>query len=235
MEGPETVILRPFFRHALALVFHLLIIVSFIPALCWRRWAGCSNRSSQRLTDRSSNPAFTNKLRLGLMYKLILCCCISLAVCHTLIGIWSTVYWWLKKRANDFPAEAEYIVQALAWYIMTYYAYHSVGKGRREKFPLLLQIWWFSSFILFTFLLILDILLLRDRKIIYPYIWVDILALSICSFLCYVSYCGRTNTDSFTQSIQEPLLESASEKSANIKLVTPYTTANILSLMSFLG
>lgn len=233
MEGPETVILRPFFRHALTLVFHLLIIVSFIPALCWRRWAGCSNRSSQRLTDRSSNPAFTNKLRLGLMYKLILCCCISLAVCLTLIGIWSTVYWWLKKRANDFPAEAEYIVQALAWYIMTYYAYHSVGKGRREKFPLLLQIWWFSSFILFTFLLILDILLLRDRKIIYPYIWVDILALSICSFLCYVSYCGRTNTDSFTQSIQEPLLESASEKSANIKLVTPYTTANILSLMSF--
>lgn len=233
MEGPETIILRPFFRHALALVFHLLIIGSFIPALCWRRWAGCSNRASPLLIDGSSNPAFTKKLRLGLRYKLILCCCISLAVCYTVIGLWSTVYWWLKKRATNFPAEAEYIIQALAWYIMTYYAYHSFREGRREKFPLLLQICWFSSFILFTFFIILDILLLKDRKIIYPYTWVDIVALSICTFLCYVSYFARTSTDSFTQSIQEPLLESASEKRANIKLVTPYATANFLSLMTF--
>lgn len=187
MEGPETIILRPFFRHALALVFHLLIIASFIPALCWRRWAGCSNRASPLLIDGSSNPAFTKKLRLGLRYKLILCCCISLAVCHTVIGLWSTVYWWLKKRATNFPAEAEYIIQALAWYIMTYYAYHSFREGRREKFPLLLQICWFSSFILFTFFIILDILLLKDRKIIYPYTWVDIVALSLFAPSCVMS------------------------------------------------
>lgn len=233
MEGPETIILGPFFRQVLALVFHLVIIVSFIPALCWRRWAGCSNRASQLFFDRSSNPAFSHKVRLGFMYKLILCCCVSLAVCHTLIGIWTTVCWWPKKRTTNFHTEAEYIVQALAWYLMSYYAYHSVRKGRREKFPFLLQMWWFLSFILFTCFLILDILVFRVRKVIYPYIWVDILALFICSFLCYVSYCGRTSKHSFTESIQEPLLESVSEKSANIKLVTPYATANFISLMSF--
>eukprot|EP01018_Ginkgo_biloba_P024389 Gb_38867 [translate_table: standard] len=227
--GPDGIMLQPFFRHALAIVLHLLFAVSLIVVLCWRRckfripWA-----TSHVPVDGSSI-----KLKMGFMYKLILGCCVLLSVWYTIVGIWNPLNWWLKGSPKDFSTEEEYIVQAIAWFIMSSYAHHSARKEGKEKFPLLLRVWWTLSFVLGVFFLFLDILLFKKQKIVPPYIWVDILALPICAILCYASCFGRTVVDSFKRSIQEPLLNGIPEKTRNLKQVTPYATASLKSLMSF--
>ncbi|KAH9331197.1 hypothetical protein KI387_003305, partial [Taxus chinensis] len=205
----------------LPIVFHLVFVI----ALWVRKWAVWTNNRSCHFPQ--------GNIQLWLRYKGILTCCISLAVFYTLVATWSPLYWWLKESHIDYEAEGAYIVQAIAWYAVAFSAHQSATEGRKDKFPVLLRVWWIMSFILCAAFFSLDILLFRENEILSPFIWVDLLGLPICSFLCYVGYQGRTGADSFREGIQEHLLNGSSQKSGSLRPVTPYATAGILSRMSF--
>ena len=141
---------------------------------------------------------------------------------------------WLRARPKDIGAEAEYVFQAIAWAIISVYAHYSLNKESKEKFPLLLRMWWMLLLIVYVYFLFLNIHEMRDQNHITPSIVVEIVAFFLSAFLCYASLCGRTGKSSLTQSIEEPLLNDIPENSEKHKpKVTPYATASFISRMSF--
>ncbi|GLJ18149.1 hypothetical protein SUGI_0320630 [Cryptomeria japonica] len=217
-------------RHAFAIVLHLVFVVCLGLPLFWKMCRFCTQRPESSVLK----PTRSKKLQLGVMHKVALVSCISLSVLYILLGIWSPLYWWLKEWPKDFGAEGEYVFQAMAWAIISGYAYYSLTKEINERFPLLLRMWWMLSLILYAFFLFLNIQEFKQRKRITLSIVVEILALFISAFLSYASFFDKTVEGSLTQSIEEPLLNTIPENSENPKpKVTPYATASFLSRMSF--
>ncbi|XP_057844849.2 putative ABC transporter C family member 15 isoform X2 [Cryptomeria japonica] len=219
-----------YMRFALAIVPHPVFVVSLILPFFWKRCRVCTQepKSSVLITT------YSKKLQYVITYKMALLTCVSLLVLYCILGIWSPLYWWLRARPKDFGAEGEYVFQAMAWAIISAYAYYSLLKESKEKFPLLLRMWWILLLILYAFFLFLNIHEMKEQNHITLSIVVEILALFLSAFLGYASFCGRTGESFLTQSIEEPLLNDVSEISENLKpKVTPYATASFLSRMSF--
>ncbi|KAH9291892.1 hypothetical protein KI387_042919, partial [Taxus chinensis] len=160
--------------------------------------------------------------------------CVSLSVIYIILGIWNPLYWWLKERPTDIGAEGEYIVQAMAWAIISAYAYYSLTKESKERLPILLRMWWILSFILYAFFFYLNIEEFKKQKHITLSVVVEVLALFLSALLCYASFHGTPGEGFSTPSIKEPLLSDIRENSENDKLkITPYATASFLSRLSF--
>ncbi|XP_057820877.2 putative ABC transporter C family member 15 isoform X1 [Cryptomeria japonica] len=219
-----------YMRHALAIVLHLVFVVSLSLSLCWKRCRVCTPRPESYVLKHD----YSKKLHFGVIHKVTMFSCVSLSVLYGMLGIWSPLNWWLKEKPKDFGAEAEYVVQAIAWAIISAYAYYSLTKKTKEKLPFLLQMWLILSLILYGFFLFLNILGFKEQKRITFSIVVEVLALFLSAFLCYASCCGTTGEGPLPQSIQEPLLSDLPDNSENLKpKVTPYATASFLSRVSF--
>ncbi|KAH9331207.1 hypothetical protein KI387_003315 [Taxus chinensis] len=219
-----------YMRHALAILLHMVFFVSLILPFCWNRCKYCTHRPEYSI----SKPTYSKKLHYGVTHKMALLSCVSLSVLYTMLGIWSPLYWWLKERPTDIGAEGEYIVQAMAWAIISAYAYYSLTKECKDKFPTLLRMWWILSFILYAFFFYLNIEEFKKQKHFTLSVVVEVLALFLSALLCYVSCHGRTGEGFLKQSIEEPLLSDIPEKTENHRpKVTPYATASFLSRLSF--
>lgn len=228
-EELRAIFVGQFFRHALAIGLNLLFLVSVILELCWTR---CKFRMPLPPTPPVPFDSFSSKFKLRIMQKLALGGCIFLCICYSVLGIWIPVYWWLKERPEGFANVGEYIVQALTWFTMSAYVHRSIRKEGKQKFPLLLQLWWSLSFILQAFFIVLDIQRLTKQRSVAVDIFVEIMAVLILACLCYTS-CARSGVESSSQTIREPLLKDNSQKRGNIKAVSTYATANLLSRLSF--
>ncbi|XP_057851270.2 putative ABC transporter C family member 15 [Cryptomeria japonica] len=226
-EVLQDIVFGSYFRHVVAIVFHLIFIVSLILSLCWRRY----------ILFSVSKPDFSKNLQFGVTHKVALAGCVSLSVLYTILGTWSPLSWWLGEKPKDFAAEEEYIVQAISWAIISAYAYHSVSKESKEKIPLLLRMWWSLSLILYVFFFFLNIKEFKVRKGTVLSVMVEVLGLVFSIFLFYVSCCDRNLEGSFDQTIQEiqePLLNDIPAKHVDCRpKVTPYATANFFSRLTF--
>lgn len=228
--GLGPIFVGQFCRHSLAIGLDLLFLVSVILELCWRR---CKFRTPRAPTPAVPFDSFSSKCKLGIMQKLALGGCIFLCICYSVLGIWGPVYWWLKERPEGFANVGEYIVQALTWFTMSTYVHRSIRKEGKQKFPLLLQLWWSLSFILQAFFIVLDIQRLTKQRSVAVDIFVETMVVLILACLCYTSCCARSGVESSSQTILEPLLKENSQKRGNIKAVSTYATANLLSQLSF--
>ncbi|KAH9331210.1 hypothetical protein KI387_003318, partial [Taxus chinensis] len=219
-----------YMRHAVAISLHMVFLVSHILSFCWNRCKYCTHRPEYSI----SNPTYSKKLHYGVTHKMALLSCVSLSVLYIMLGIWSPLYCWLKERPTDIGAEGEYTVQAMAWAIISAYAYYSLTKESKERLPILLRMWWILSFILYAFFFYLNIEEFKKQRHITLSVVVEVLALFLSAFLCYASFHGTTGEGFSTPSIEEPLLSDIRENSENVKLkITPYATASFLSRLSF--
>lgn len=89
-EGLRAILVGHFFRHAIAIVFNLLFLVSVILKLCWTRCKFCTPRPP---TPPVPFDGFASKFKVGIVRKLALCGCIFLSICYSILGIWNPVYW----------------------------------------------------------------------------------------------------------------------------------------------
>lgn len=123
-----------------------------------------------------------------------------------------------------FPA-----VQGLAWFVLSFSALHCKFKVS-EKFPLLLRLWWFLSFLICLCTLYVDgrALLIESTRHPYSHVVANFASTPALAFLCFVAFRGATGIQICRNSdLQEPLLL---EEDAGCLKVTPYSDAGLFSL-----
>lgn len=119
--------------------------------------------------------------------------------------------------------------QSLAWFVLSFSALHCKFKVS-EKFPLLLRVWWFFSFLICLCTLYIDgrQFLVEGSKLLCSHVVANFAVTPVLAFLCVVAIRGVTGIQvSRNSDLQEPLL--LEEEQGCLK-VTPYTDAGIFSL-----
>uniref|UniRef100_A0A2P2KA66 ABC-type xenobiotic transporter n=1 Tax=Rhizophora mucronata TaxID=61149 RepID=A0A2P2KA66_RHIMU len=119
--------------------------------------------------------------------------------------------------------------QGLAWFVLSFSALHCKFKVS-EKFPLLLRVWWFFSFLICLCTLYVDgrILLVEGSKHLSSHVVANFASTPALAFLCFVAVRGVTGVQVLRNSdLQEPLLL---DEDAGCLKVTPYSEAGLFSL-----
>ncbi|GLT41476.1 hypothetical protein SLA2020_155370 [Shorea laevis] len=120
-------------------------------------------------------------------------------------------------------------VQGLAWFLLSFSALHCKFKVS-EKFPLVLRIWWFVSFVICLCTLYVDgrAFVVEGSNHLSSHVVANFAETPALAFLCFIAVRGVTGIQVCRNSdLQEPLLH---EEEADCLKVTPYGDAGLFSL-----
>ncbi|GLU07833.1 hypothetical protein SLE2022_247730 [Rubroshorea leprosula] len=120
-------------------------------------------------------------------------------------------------------------VQGLAWFLLSFSALHCKFKVS-EKFPLVLRIWWFVSFVICLCTLYVDwrAFVVEGSNHLSSHVVANFAETPALAFLCFIAVRGVTGIQVRRNSdLQEPLLH---EEEADCLKVTPYGDAGLFSL-----
>ncbi|XP_039031379.1 ABC transporter C family member 5-like, partial [Hibiscus syriacus] len=132
-------------------------------------------------------------------------------------------------KAVDWSALALPAAHSLAWLLLSFSALNCKSKVS-ERFPLLIRVWWFVSFLIGSCTLYVDgkSFLVDGSNYFSSHVLANFAITPALAFLCFVAIRGETgiqvcrNTD-----LSEPLLL---EEEAGCLKVTPYSDAGLFSL-----
>ncbi|XP_042514256.1 ABC transporter C family member 5-like [Macadamia integrifolia] len=174
-------------------------------------------------------------VEIGTGFKVSVFCCFYILFLQVLVlgfdgaGL-------IRDRANGESSDWFLLylptTQALAWFVLSFSAFCCKFKAL-EKFPLLLRIWWFVSFIICMCTLYVDGkgLLIQGSKFLNSHVVANFAATPALAFLCVVAVGGATGIRIHRNpSLREPLL--LEEEEAGCLKVTPYNDAGLLSLLT---
>ncbi|OMO86758.1 hypothetical protein COLO4_20938 [Corchorus olitorius] len=134
-------------------------------------------------------------------------------------------------KVVDWSVLALPAAQGLAWFVLSFSALHCKFKAS-EKFPLLLRLWWFISFVICLCTLYVDgkSLLVDGSKHFSSHVVANFAVTPATAFLCFVAIRGVSGIEvSRNSDLQEPLLL---EEEAGCLKVTPYSDAGFFSLVT---
>lgn len=120
--------------------------------------------------------------------------------------------------------------QGLAWFVLSFSALHCKFKVS-EKFPFLLRVWWFVSFLICVSTLYVDgrAFYIDGSEHFNSHVLLNLVSTPAIAFLCFVAIRGVTGIQICRSSdLQEPLL--LEEEEAGCLRVTPYSGAGLFTL-----
>ncbi|KAK8565243.1 hypothetical protein V6N12_058813 [Hibiscus sabdariffa] len=171
---------------------------------------------------------------VGAGFKLsVFCCFYVLLVQVVVLGFdgFSLIREAVDGKVVDWSALALPSAQCLAWFVLSFSALHCKFKVS-ERFPLLLRVWWFVSFLICLCSLYVDgkSLLVNGSNYFSSHVVANFAATPALAFLCFVAIRGETGIEVCGNSdLQEPLLL---EEEAGCLKVTPYSNAGLFSLVT---
>ncbi|MBA0732801.1 hypothetical protein Gogos_016867 [Gossypium gossypioides] len=168
---------------------------------------------------------------VGTGFKFSVCCCFYVLLVQVVVLGFDG--FGLIREAVDGKVVVWSVIalaaaQGLAWFVLSFLALHCKFKVL-EKFPLLLRVWWFISFVICICTLYVDgkSLLVYGSNHLTSHVVANFVVTPALAFLCFVAIRGATGIELYRNSnLQEPLLE---EEAGCLK-VTPYTDAGLFSL-----
>ncbi|XP_065874910.1 ABC transporter C family member 5 isoform X2 [Euphorbia lathyris] len=183
---------------------------------------------------RSSTDGEVPVITIGSGFKLVLFCCFYVLFLQFLVlgfdGI-TLIREAVKGKVVDWSIICLPSVQVLAWFVLSFSALHCKFKAS-ERFPHLLRVWWFFSFLICICTLYVDgrSFVIEGVKHLSSHVVVNFAATPALGFLCFVAIRGITGIQVCRNSdLQEPLL--LEEESGCLK-VTPYSDAGLFSLVT---
>ncbi|KAK6940597.1 ABC transporter type 1, transmembrane domain [Dillenia turbinata] len=183
---------------------------------------------------RHANDVEIRDVEIGTRFKTSLFCCFYVLVLQLVVLGYDGIRIMREATADDeksvnwallcFPA-----AQVLAWFVLSFSAFHCKFK-LSEKFPLLLRVWWISSFVICVCTLYVDGrgFLVEGSKHLNSHVFANLAATPALAFLCFVGARVVSGIQVYRNSdLQEPLLL---EEEAGCLKVTPYSEAGLFSL-----
>ncbi|KAK1355887.1 ABC-type xenobiotic transporter [Heracleum sosnowskyi] len=134
-----------------------------------------------------------------------------------------------KGRSRNWTLVLSPAAQCLAWFVLSFSTLHCKFRPL-EKFPLLLRVWWGTSFVICLCTLYADgnKFLTKGSKLLNSHVLANFVITPALAFLSFVASRGDTGIQVCRNSdLEEPLLV---EEEAGCLKVTPYNEAGIFSL-----
>ncbi|KAL3531179.1 hypothetical protein ACH5RR_010501 [Cinchona calisaya] len=189
-----------------------------------------------RRNNRAENAAEIQSIELGKGYKASVFCCFYLLFLNVLVLGFDGVSL-IRGAAQGKPSNWNLTIlpaaQSLAWFVLSFSALYCKYKAS-ERFPLLLRIWWFLSFVICLFTLYVDgrKFVAEGSRHLNSHVLANFAATPALAFLSFVAIRGVTGIQVCrnTSDLQEPLLL---EEEAGCHRVSPYGDAGIFSLATF--
>ncbi|KAL3604609.1 hypothetical protein D5086_005468 [Populus alba] len=183
---------------------------------------------------RSSVDGEIRDVIIGTGFKLCLFCCFYVLLLQFLVlgfdGV-ALIREAVKGKDVDWSEICVPAAQGLAWFVLSFSALQCKFK-LSEKFPVLLRVWWFFSFLICLCTLYVDgsSFFTRGSKHLSSHVVANFAATPALAFLCFVAFRGVTGIQVCRNSdLQEPLLL---EEEAGCLKVTPYSDAGLFSLVT---
>ncbi|RDY07057.1 ABC transporter C family member 5, partial [Mucuna pruriens] len=172
-------------------------------------------------------------VRIGVVFKLSVLCCFYVLFVHVLVlGFEGGALIWGEANGKadvDLSLLCVPAAQGLAWFVLSFSALYCKFKVS-ERFPFLLRVWWFLSFVICLCTLYVDgrEFWVEGSKHLSSLAVANFAVTPALAFLCVVAIRGGTgiivcgNND-----LQEPLLV---EEEPGCLTITPYRDAGLFSL-----
>ncbi|PIA40065.1 hypothetical protein AQUCO_02500054v1 [Aquilegia coerulea] len=216
---------------------NLLLFLLFIFFALTRRLLRCIGRAQLIKEDGSHAPIRRGedgilKIEIGTGFKISLFCCFYVLFLQVLVlgfDVTGLIREGVDELKRDWSLLYFPIAQGITWFVLSFSALNCKFKAL-EKFPLLLRIWWFLSFIICLCTLYVDGKgVFKDgSEHLSSHVFVNFGATPALAFLCFVAIRGESGIQVCRNSdLQEPLLL---EEEAGCLKVTPYSDAGIFSL-----
>lgn len=174
------------------------------------------------------------EVRIGTDFKLSIFCCFYVLFVQVVVLVFdgiSLIRKSIDRKVVDWSVLCLPAAQSLAWFILSFSALHCKFK-LSEKFPLLLRVWWFVSFVICLCTVYVDGrgFLNEGSKHLCPHVVANFASTPAMAFLCFIAFRGITGIQVCRNSdLQEPLLL---EEEAGCLKVTPYSDAGLFSLVT---
>lgn len=172
-------------------------------------------------------------VNIGMSYKVAAFCCFYVLFVQVLVlgfdGV-GLVRESVNGKVVDWSGLLLPATQSLAWFVLSFWALHCKFKVS-EKFPLLLRVWWFVSFLICLCTLYVDgrEFLVEGSKHLCSHVVANFAVTPALAFLCIVAIRGVTGIQVRNSELQEPLL--LDEEPGCLK-VTPYSDARLFTLVT---
>ncbi|XP_077235246.1 putative ABC transporter C family member 15 isoform X2 [Tasmannia lanceolata] len=190
------------------------------------------------ITEKGANKCPAEKpplfgVNLGFLYRATILCCILILATHALILL---ILLTKGNRGNCRSTQSVIfaeITQAISWSVALVVILN-FQKTRSVKLPWVLRVWWVCSFFQSAIRTALDVhSVLTSHMFPGGEKYAHFLSLLACTCLSGISVRGTTGLSFSSSSITEPLLNSTTEKHAEIKRESLYGRATILQLITF--
>ncbi|KVI03845.1 AAA+ ATPase domain-containing protein [Cynara cardunculus var. scolymus] len=171
-------------------------------------------------------------VEIGKAYKASVYCCFYVLLLQTVVLCYDSVCLITKSAQWEKGVNWEPLLlpgaQFLAWFLLTFSTLNCKAKTL-ERFPLLMRVWWVTSFIISLCTLYLDgkEFAIEGSKHLNSHLLANLAATPALGFLCFVALRGVTGIRVIGSDLQEPLLV---EEDAGCLKVTPYSEAGLFSL-----
>ncbi|KAI3703643.1 hypothetical protein L1987_73835 [Smallanthus sonchifolius] len=204
--------------------FMLLVFISWV----------CKKVSIKGLEDPKQNGV--------LFYRQTLLSCVVLIVLNLVMCFLNLLYWyrngWTKENIVNF---SDTVLRALVWLFVSVYLQNHVSNSTGSKYPFPLRIWWFSSFLIFCFCLVLDYVFYKQiHSLAAQFLVLDASSVIIGLFLCYVGLSVKNEGNTMSRFYYESLLDGSSSVTSDHRdskrggeTITPSATSNAFSLLTF--
>lgn len=229
-------LLQPILLHGFSGLLHLVFL--FLILLSW-----IYNMFRRDDSDHSKKQGLVRNITSLPYYRHALFCSLLLVLLNFVLCILDKFYWYTNGWSDLVILELfDSVSKVLSWLATSVYLYTQVPNLRDVKYPLLIRVWWCFFFSISCYCLVLDYVYYNiSRPLPLQCVISDVLYIVIALFLCFVGF-SRKNQVTENGISQEPLLYAnfsrlsnggECKKSEGGETVTPYASANILSILTF--
>ncbi|KAM0070293.1 putative ABC-type xenobiotic transporter [Helianthus debilis subsp. tardiflorus] len=214
--------------HGFSALIHLgFLLLVFISCLC------------KRISFKGTKQIPNNGV---LFYRQTLLSCVVLVVLNLVMCFLNLIYWYRNGWSlESFVGFSDTVFRTLVWLFVSVYLHNHVSKSAESKYPFALRIWWFSSFLIFCFCLVLDFVFYKQvQRLSAQFLVLDVSSTIVCLFLCYVGFSVKNEGGAVSRFVYESLLDGSSSVTSDHRYskrggetITPSETGNIFSLLTF--
>ncbi|KAK9077605.1 hypothetical protein SSX86_005942 [Deinandra increscens subsp. villosa] len=214
-------LINPIFLHGCVASVQFLFLIFILISCVWKRFK----------IDRTLVP----KQSIGcLFYKQTLFCSLVLSLFNLVLCFLNNFYWyrngWTDEKIVTLLHAA---LGSLIWLFVSGYLHTLVSNSSTEsrKYPSVIRVWWVFFFTVSCYSLVVDYVYYKRTHDSIPMFFVSDSVSSIMGlFLCFVGLSHKTEEESQSHNLEEPLLNSSVSRD---EIASTYENASFFSLLTF--
>ncbi|KAA8527046.1 hypothetical protein F0562_008725 [Nyssa sinensis] len=231
MYSGSDFLLRPIFVRGFSGSLHLVLLFGLL--ISWVR--------NKIKMGRHEPPKRSVANARFLNYKQALFFCLGLSLFNLVLFLLNYFYWYRNGWTDEkIVILLDLAFRTFAWLALSVNLHAQLYNSGQPKFPFLLRVWWGFYLSVSCYCLVIDYVNYKNKQYFPTQFMVsDIVSALMGLFFCSVGFLVKNEGEDSL--LQEPLLNgrtnvidgTESNKSIGGETVTPYSNANIFSILSF--